>query len=206
MKFCLAALLSTALFCAQPLYAQQETLVVTGTAEPIPLAELDRDVSSITVPAKERPLYDSWFDLLNLDPALDLQIRAPGGFLGDLSIRGATFGQTLILLNGMRMDSVQTGHFNLDLPIPMEMVSGMEVLKGSGSALYGSDAIGGVVNVIAKPLEQNELRLLCGGGVSVSMKSTRLRRSAKAGGARKLHWRAISPLDSNRIAITAISR
>jgi iron complex outermembrane receptor protein len=163
MKFWPAAVLNTALLCALPLYSQQ-TIVVTGTAEPIPLAEADRDVSSVTVPAKERPLYDSWFDLLNLDPALDLQVRAPGGFMGDLSIRGATFGQTLVLLNGMRMDSVQTSHFNLDLPIPMEMVSGMEVLKGSGSALYGSDAIGGVVNVIAKPLEQNELRLLGGGG------------------------------------------
>jgi iron complex outermembrane recepter protein len=160
MKFWFAIVLSTACLCAQ----QQDSIIVTGTAEPIPLAEADRDVSSIQVPEQQQPLYDSWFDLLSLDPSLDLQERAPGGFMADLSIRGATFEQTLVLLNGMRLDDVQTGHFNLDLPIPLEMISGMEILKGSGSTLYGSDAIGGVVNVIAQPLDQDELRLIAGGG------------------------------------------
>ena len=108
--------------------------------------------------------YNSWFDLLQLDPALDLQQRSPGGFQGDLSIRGATFGQTLVLLNGLRINDVQTGHFNLDLPVPLEMLSGIEVLKGSGSALYGSDAIGGVVNVRTEPIEPGEFRLLAGVG------------------------------------------
>ena len=162
MKTLLGFVLSAISLCAQS--PQQQSIVVTGTAEPIPLAEADRDVNAVKVPEQERPLYDSWFDLLSLDPSLDLQERAPGGFMADLSIRGATFGQTLVLLNGMRLDSVQTGHFNLDLPIPMEMISGMEVLKGSGSTLYGSDAIGGVVNVIAEPIDHNELRLLGGAG------------------------------------------
>lgn len=165
MKIWFAIILSTACLCAQQQGAQQQdSIVVTGTAEPVPLAEADRDVTSIQVPEQQRPLYDSWFDLLDLDPSLDLQERAPGGFLADLSIRGATFEQTLVLLNGMRLDDVQTGHFNLDLPIPMEMISGMQVLKGSGSTLYGSDAIGGVVNVIAQPIDENELRLLAGAG------------------------------------------
>jgi iron complex outermembrane receptor protein len=162
MKIWLALSLTCASLCINA--RAQDSIVVTGTAEPIPLSEADRDVNAVKVAEQQRPLYDSWFDLLSLDPALDLQVRAPGGFMGDLSIRGATFGQTLVLLNGLRLDSVQTGHFNLDLPIPMEMVSGIEVLKGAGSALYGSDAIGGVVNVIAKPLEQNEFRLLGGAG------------------------------------------
>lgn len=171
MKICLTALLSTALLCVQTAPAQttqpvtrQDSIVVTGTAQPIPLDEADRDVTSVTVPAQQRPLFASWFDLLNLDPALTLQTRAPGGFMADLSIRGAQFGQTLVLLNGFRLDSVQTGHFNLDLPLPMEAVSTMEVLKGSGSALYGSDAIGGVVNVITKPSDENQFRVLGGAG------------------------------------------
>lgn len=142
----------------------KETIVVTGTAEPVPLSEADRDVNVVPLPEAQRPLYDSWFNLLSLDPALDLQVRAPGGFLADLSIRGATFGQTLVLLNGIRIDDVQTGHFNLDLPVPLETISTMEVLKGSGSTLYGSDAIGGVVNVITNPAEMPELRLIGGAG------------------------------------------
>jgi len=159
--------MSVALLRAQQTPAppqHQDSIVVTGTAEPIPLAEADRDVNVVPLPEKQRELYNSWFDLLQLDPVLDLQQRALGGFQGDLSIRGATFGQTLILLNGLRINDVQTGHFNLDLPIPLEMLSGLEVLKGSGSALYGSDAIGGVVNVLTAPIEPGELRLLAGVG------------------------------------------
>jgi iron complex outermembrane recepter protein len=171
MRFCSAFALGMALLRAQQTAPppQQETIVVTGTAEPIPLSEADRDVSVVPLPEKQRPLYESWFDLLQLDPALDLQQRVPGGFQADLSIRGATFGQTLVLLNGLRINDVQTGHFNLDLPVPLEMISGVEVLKGSGSTLYGSDAIGGVVNVRTEPpvlnqWEPGELRLLAGVG------------------------------------------
>jgi iron complex outermembrane receptor protein len=166
MKFRLALVLTAGLLRAQqaPLAAQKESIVVTGTAEPLPLAEADRDVSVVRVPEKQRQLYYSWFDLLQLDSALDLQQRALGGFQGDLSIRGATFGQTLILLNGLRTNDVQTGHFNLDLPVPLEMLSGIEVLKGSGSALYGSDAIGGVVNVRTEPIEPGVFKILAGVG------------------------------------------
>ncbi len=165
MKICFVIVLGAASLCAQQTPPQQqESIVVTGTAEPIPLSEADRDVSVVRLPEKEVPLYDSWFDLLELDPALDLQQRVPGGFQADLSIRGATFGQTLVLLNGMRLDDVQTGHFNLDLPVPFEMISDLQVLKGTGSTLYGSDAIGGVVNVRTEPFEPGELRLLAGAG------------------------------------------
>jgi iron complex outermembrane receptor protein len=117
------------------------------------------------LPEQQKPLYNSWFGLLQLtDPELDLQERAPGGFQADFSIRGATFGQTLVLLNGMRINDVQTGHFNLDLPIPFEMITSMQVLKGSGSTLYGSDAIGGVVNVLTQQFAQPEFRILAGAG------------------------------------------
>jgi iron complex outermembrane receptor protein len=160
MRLWIVFAFSVSLLCGQ----QKDSIVVTGTAEPLPLAEADRDVSVVRLPEKQRPLFNSWFDLLQLDSALDLQQRAPGGVQGDLSIRGATFGQTLILLNGLRTNDVQTGHFNMDLPVPLEMLSGIEVLKGSGSALYGSDAIGGVVNVRTEPIEPGEFRLLAGVG------------------------------------------
>jgi iron complex outermembrane receptor protein len=166
MRLCIVLAISVALLRGQQASPppQQDSIVVTGTAEPIPLAEADRDVNVIPLPEKQRELYNSWFDLLQLDPVLDLQQRALGGFQGDLSIRGATFGQTLVLLDGLRINDVQTGHFNLDLPIPLEMLSGLEVLKGAGSTLYGSDAIGGVVNVLTDPIMPAELRLLAGVG------------------------------------------
>jgi iron complex outermembrane receptor protein len=104
-------------------------------------------------------VLNSLVDLLQQDPSLDLQERAPDGVQTDLSIRGANFEQTLVLLNGQRLNDVQTGHHDMDIPVPLDSVERVEVLRGSGSAMYGSDASGGVINVITAPPEGLELRL-----------------------------------------------
>jgi iron complex outermembrane recepter protein len=137
---------------------QRETVVVTGTYDPLPLEEADRPVRSIDV--RSISLVSNTFaDLLKLDSSLDLRQRAPNSVQGDLSIRGAGFGQTLILLDGLRLNDVQSGHHNLDIPAPLEAISRVEILKGSGSTLYGSDAVGGVVNFITRAPESSEMRL-----------------------------------------------
>ena len=125
-------------------------MVVTGTSQPLTLDESDRLLSLLTARGAQLVL-DTLADLLRLDPSLDLQERAPNGVQTDLSIRGGTFAQTLVLLNGMRLDDAQSGHHDMDIPVPLDAVSRVEVLLGSGSTLYGSDAIAGVINVITEP-------------------------------------------------------
>jgi iron complex outermembrane receptor protein len=127
------------------------------------LSEADRSITLLPV-AAERWLYASLTDLLQLVPAVDLQQRAPDGVQSDLSIRGSSFGQTLILIDGIRVNDVQTGHHNMDLPVPLDAVDRIEVLRGSGSTLYGSDAVGGVVNIVTRRPEASELRIGGGGG------------------------------------------
>jgi len=141
-----------------PVPARHDTDVVTGTYEPLSLEEIDRSVTLLPARVMELVL-NSLADLLQLDPSLDLRERAPGGVQTDLSIRGANFEQTLVLLNGQRLNDVQSGHHNMDIPVPLDSVERVEVLRGSGSAMYGSDASGGVVNVITAPPEGLELRL-----------------------------------------------
>ena len=137
---------------------RHDTVVVTGTYEPLSIEEIDRSVTLL--PARRMELVlSSLVDLLQLDPSLDLQERAPDGVQADLSIRGASFEQTLVLLNGQRLNDVQSGHHDMDIPVPLDSVERVEVLRGSGSAMYGSDASGGVVNVITAPPEGFELRL-----------------------------------------------
>lgn len=142
---------------------RRDVVVVTGTWEPLPLEEADRAVSSLPV-REQSLLFSHVIDFLQLDPSLDVRRRAPGGVQTDLSIRGATFGQTLVLLNGRRMNDPQSGHHSLDIPAPLDAVQAVEVLRGSGSALYGSDALGGVVNILTAPPEgwQARLRLAAG--------------------------------------------
>ena len=140
-----------------------ETVIVTGTFEPIPLQETQRSVMAIDL--QQAPLlYSSDIDYLRLDPAIDLQERAPGGVQADLSIRGSTFGQTLVLIDGLRVNDAQTGHHNLDLPIPLDSIRRIEVLHGAGSTFYGADAMGGAVNFITAPAASTEFRLRAGAG------------------------------------------
>ncbi len=146
-----------------PAPARRDVVVVTGTWEPVPLEEADRAVNSL--PAREQSLlFVNAMDLLQLDPSLDLRRRAPAGVQSDLSIRGATFGQTLVLLNGRRMNDPQSGHHSLDIPLPFDAVQAVEVLRGAGSTLYGSDALGGAVNFIPVRPESWQARLRLAGG------------------------------------------
>ncbi len=137
---------------------RKDTVIVTGTWEPVPAEEADRSVRTIPVESL-RLLANSFADFLKLDSSLDLRQRAPNGVQADLSIRGGTFGQTLILLDGLRLNDAQSGHHSLDLPVPLEAISRIEVLRGSGSSLYGSDASAGVVNFVTERPEAPEFRL-----------------------------------------------
>src|SRR5438067_5307630 len=137
---------------------QRDTIVVTGTYEPLTIEEIDRAVRVLPVRTQSLVL-NTLTDVLKLDPSLDFAERAPNGVQGDLSIRGSSFGQTLILLNGQRLNDAQSGHHNMDIPVPLESISRIEVMRGSGSTLYGSDAIGGVINIITEPPPTTEFRL-----------------------------------------------
>ena len=136
----------------------QQVVVVTGVYDPIPLEDADRAIRAIETKSMEL-VSNSIADLLRLDSSLDLQARAPNGVQSDLSIRGGTFGQTLILFDGFRLSDAQSGHHNLDVPVPLDLIHTVEILKGSGLTLYGSDAVGGVVNFITRPPEATDLRL-----------------------------------------------
>ena len=149
---------------SQPLPIQKQTVLVTGTWEPIPLTESDRSVEIY-------PLHDvfllfgSLTDALDLDSSVQVQGRAPNGVQGDLSIRGGTPGQTLVLLDGIRLSDAQSAHHNLDIPVPLDAVDRIEILRGSGSTLYGSDAVAGVVNVVTRPVNSsNSPELIVRGG------------------------------------------
>jgi outer membrane cobalamin receptor len=166
-------LLSVAVFAQQPapapspvdskIPARTESVVVTGTFVPSPLSENDRSLDSIDT--TETPLlFTSDYDYLRLDPTINLQQRAPNGVQADLSILGSTFAETLVLLDGLRMNDAESGHHNLDIPVPTEAISRIEVLRGAGSTFYGSDAMGGAVNFVTSPAKAAEIRLLAGVG------------------------------------------
>lgn len=89
-------------------------------------------------------------DLLRYIPGVEIQARGPQGSQSDIVLRGGTFQQVLVILDGIRLNDPNTGHFNSYIPISPAEIERIEVLKGASSALYGSDAVGGVIHVISK--------------------------------------------------------
>ena len=124
-----------------------DSVQVTTTVEPLPFAESDRSVE-VLLPRAMSIATDSVVDLLRSDSSLNVQARGAEGIQADLSIRGTTFEQSLILVNGMRVDDPETGHLNLDIPVPLDAITRIDILHGSGSTFYGSDSIGGAVNLL----------------------------------------------------------
>src|ERR1019366_7860955 len=57
---------------------------------------------------------------------------------------------SLILVNGLRVNDPETGHLNLDIPVQLDAVTRVDVLHGSGSTFYGSDAIGGAADLLGR--------------------------------------------------------
>lgn len=79
------------------------------------------------------------------------------GSLESVSLRGSTGAQVLVLIDGQKLNSAQDGSVDLST-IPLDAVERIEVVKGGNSAMYGSDAVGGVINVITKSMaRQNKL-------------------------------------------------
>jgi vitamin B12 transporter len=89
-------------------------------------------------------------DLLRYIPGLEVQARGPMGAQSDIVLRGGTFQQVLVVLDGLRLNDPNTGHFSSYIPISPSEIERIEVLKGASAAIYGSEAVGGVVHVISK--------------------------------------------------------
>ena len=128
---------------------QLEPVTVTGSH--IPGAGTLGSIDVIEREEIEKAPADSVSDILDLQGGLELHRRGAGEIQGDLSIRGSTSEQVLILLDGVPLNDPQTSHHDLDLPIFLNEVERIEILKGPGSSLYGSDALGGVVQIISSP-------------------------------------------------------
>jgi len=157
-----------------PVPAATQAVSVTTTLEPLPLAESDRAIN-ILYPRDQPLIANSVVDLLREDPSLNLQARAANGVQADLSLRGTTFEQSLILLNGLRINDPETGHLNLDIPVPFDAVTRIDILHGSGSTFYGSDAIGGAVNLLTEAPAPGVTIVASAGGGSYSSIQQHLR-------------------------------
>jgi outer membrane receptor for ferrienterochelin and colicins len=128
---------------------QLQPIVVTATRTPHTLWESDANVDVLTSADIEQSSAQHLGDVLKLLPGVSVATYGSMGQNASLSLRGSTSGQVLIMIDGVPINDIQLGGFDLNL-IPLEDVQSIEVVRGAVSSLYGADALGGVVNIITR--------------------------------------------------------
>lgn len=156
---------SISLITAQdlPEYKMSEITVTAGRI-PLTFSSLARSVVLIDETKINSIPVNNIQDVLKYIGGVDLKSRGAEGVQGDVSIRGGTFEQTLILLNGMKMSDPQTAHHNLNIPISLDNVERIEILKGQGSRIFGPNAFSGAINIITNKSSSPFLSLTFLGG------------------------------------------
>ena len=132
--------------------SEKELDEVTVTASRVELnANLAaRLVTVITKQEIDRAPIQSIQDLLSYAANIDVVQRGGHGIQSDISIRGGSFDQTAILLNGINLSSPHTGHYSFDIPVNLSDIERIEIIHGPSSLTYGASAFAGGINIITK--------------------------------------------------------
>lgn len=117
---------------------------------PLTEAEAPRLVTVMTQAEIESAAIHSVNDLLEYSVGVDVRQRGEMGVQTDLSVRGGTFDQVTILLNGVNISSPHTGHLSADFPVSIQDIERIEVLTGPSARVFGTSAFTGVVNIVTK--------------------------------------------------------
>ncbi|QOL25934.1 TonB-dependent receptor [Thalassotalea sp. LPB0316] len=138
-----------------PAMADDEIITVTASRSDNPLIEqlANQVVISQADIAKIQP--KSMSELLSTVAGIDISSQGGRGQNASLYLRGANASHTLFLINGMRVNSASLGLTDIQTIAP-ELIERIEIIKGPRAAFWGSDAIGGVVNIFTRELKQGE--------------------------------------------------
>ncbi|TAD85804.1 MAG: TonB-dependent receptor [Bacteroidetes bacterium] len=149
LALCVAVLLMGHIL-AQDTTNTLDPVTITAGIQPILASQTGRNMLVLDGRQFDKLPVNSLDELLRYVPGIEVQARGPMGAQSDIIIRGGTFQQVLIILDGIKLNDPLTGHFNSYIPIAPAEIDRIEVLKGAASAIYGTEAVGGVVHIITK--------------------------------------------------------
>ncbi|MBV8774872.1 MAG: TonB-dependent receptor, partial [Deltaproteobacteria bacterium] len=124
-------------------------VVLTPTGMPVPLGQVGATTSVVSQTQARIQQSHELPDLLQQVPGLQVTQSGSPGAVANVSIRGSTPAQSLIMLDGVPVNDSATGEFDISR-IPTDGMERVEIVRGAGGALYGSQAIGGVVNLFTE--------------------------------------------------------
>ena len=130
-----------------------EEVSVTGSRAPLTKSQAARMVTVLDRADIAQAPVQSINDLLKYAIGVDVRQRGPIGAQTDISIRGGTSEQIILLLNGINICDPQTGHNTMDLPVDLSDIVRIEVIEGPAGRIYGTSSLVGAVNIVTRSQE-----------------------------------------------------
>ncbi len=131
-----------------------DEITIQGNRLQIPFAEQNRNIRVLdqslirTLPVK------TVNELLGYVSGIDVRQHGPWGTQADIGMDGGTFDQTLVLINGIKISDPQTGHNMMNIPVALDAIERIEVLRGPAARIYGVNALNGAINIITRTPSQ----------------------------------------------------
>ena len=125
-------------------------VVVASSRIDLPLSENSRSIQIISAETIRLSGVTNVADLLQQVAGVDIRRRGVEGTQADLYIRGGSFDQTLLLIDGIKLEDAQTGHHTLNFVLPLEVIERIEILKGPAARVFGQNAFTGAINIVTK--------------------------------------------------------
>lgn len=135
---------------AQEKSAEIDSVEIQGKFISTPYKNANQNISVITRADILSSPATSIDEILQQIPGMDIRRRGANGVQSDIGFRGSSFEQVLLLLNGIRMNDSQTGHNSLNIPVDLEDVERIEIIKGPAARRFGQNAFAGAINIITK--------------------------------------------------------
>ncbi|WP_027125328.1 TonB-dependent receptor plug domain-containing protein [Gelidibacter mesophilus] len=166
-RFLLLFLVTPVYFIAQENQKTPQDLdeiIISAQRIEIPFSKESRSIMIITSEDIKTSPATSLAKLLQEVAGLDIRQRGTDGMQADLYIRGGGFDQTLLLIDGIKMDDPQTGHHLLNAALPLDIIERIEIIKGPAARVYGQNAFTGAVNIITKKKSTDQVSIALNGG------------------------------------------
>ena len=141
-----------------------EEVSVTGSRAPLTKSQAAKMVTVLERADIAQAPVQSINDLLKYAIGVDVRQRGPIGAQTDISIRGGTSEQIIVLLNGINICDPQTGHNTMDLPVDLSEIVRIEILEGPAGRIYGTSSLVGAINIVTRPALQTSSNLNVEGG------------------------------------------
>jgi iron complex outermembrane receptor protein len=155
-KLCLP-LLVLSLFSFYNVLAQQpsegqklDSITITSTAIELPFKKNSRTITLISSDVIKQSPATNLAELLQQEAGVDIRRQGINGMQADLYIRGGNFDQTLLLIDGIKVEDPQTGHHTLNMALPLEVIERIEIIKGPAARVFGQNAFTGAINIVTK--------------------------------------------------------